>query len=99
VPVVRGVTFNSDAELEAYLVADNHLVELGGWEEEELAALLSDLAAEDEALLQATGYDADDLDLMLRGLMLPDEFPEYDESVADDVEYNECPECGHRWPK
>ena len=27
------------------------------------------------------------------------EFPEYDESVADEVEYLECPECGHRWPK
>ncbi len=26
-------------------------------------------------------------------------FPEYDESIADDVEYLECPECGHRWPK
>ena len=27
------------------------------------------------------------------------EFPEYDESIADDVEYLECPECGHKWPK
>jgi len=27
------------------------------------------------------------------------EFPEYDESVADEVEYLECPECGHKWPK
>jgi hypothetical protein len=27
------------------------------------------------------------------------EFPEYDESVEDEVEWNECPECGHRWPK
>ena len=27
------------------------------------------------------------------------EFKEYDESVADDVEYITCPECGHKWPK
>lgn len=27
------------------------------------------------------------------------EFPEYDESVADEVAYLECPECEHRWPK
>ena len=27
------------------------------------------------------------------------EFPEYDESVADDVEYITCPECGYKWPK
>lgn len=27
------------------------------------------------------------------------DFKEYDESVADEVEYLECPECGHKWPK
>jgi hypothetical protein len=27
------------------------------------------------------------------------EFKEYDESVADEVEMLECPECGHRFPK
>ena len=27
------------------------------------------------------------------------EFPEYDESVAGEVEYITCPECGHKWPK
>jgi len=30
---------------------------------------------------------------------LPDSFPEYDESVADEVEFHECPDCGHKWPK
>lgn len=24
---------------------------------------------------------------------------EYDESVEDEVEFIECPECGHKWPK
>jgi hypothetical protein len=68
VPVVRGVAFNSDAEIEAYLVADNRLTMLGGWNEPELAGLLQDLAAQDTALLEATGYDADDLDALLRDL-------------------------------
>lgn len=27
------------------------------------------------------------------------EFKEYDESIADEVEYVECPECGHKFPK
>lgn len=27
------------------------------------------------------------------------EFKEYDESVADDVEFIICPKCGHKWPK
>ena len=26
-------------------------------------------------------------------------FPEYDESIADEVEWHECPECNHKWPK
>lgn len=29
----------------------------------------------------------------------PDGWREYDESAADDVQFNECPECGHKWPK
>jgi hypothetical protein len=65
VPVVRGVAFNSDAEIEAYLVADNRLTILGGWNEPELAELLQDLAAQDTALLEATGYDGDDLQALL----------------------------------
>lgn len=71
VPVVRGVAFNSDAEIEAYLVADNRLTILGGWNEPELAALLQDLAAQDTALLEATGYDGDDLQALLDELTPP----------------------------
>ena len=34
------------------------------------------------------------------GVVAPDvEFPEYDESIADEVEYVTCPKCGHKWPK
>ena len=97
VPVVRGVEFASDSALEAYLVADNRLTELGGWEDEALAALLSDLAAEDEELLAATGYDADDLDALLFELQ-PDFSPVgADEQPAlDQLEPKivTCPHCG-----
>lgn len=72
VPVIRGVAFNSDAEVEAYLVADNRLTILGGWNEPELARLLQDLAAQDEALLEATGYDGDDLQALLEELQPPE---------------------------
>lgn len=72
VPVVRGVAFNSDAEIEAYLVADNRLTILGGWNEPELAGLLQDLAAQDTALLEATGYDGDDLQALLDELTPPE---------------------------
>jgi len=35
----------------------------------------------------------------MQSFIVPDQFPEYDESVADDVEYITCPQCGHKWPK
>jgi hypothetical protein len=35
----------------------------------------------------------------LMGQAPPDDWREYDESAADDVEFNECPNCGHKWPK
>jgi hypothetical protein len=60
-----------------------------------LGELLEDLAVEGEALgemLKALTESA--------GLLPPDvEFREYDESVEQGVQYNECPNCGHRWPK
>jgi hypothetical protein len=96
-PVVRGIAFATDHEVDAYLVADNRLTELGGWDNQALASLLQDIAANDEHLLQPTGYDGDDLDEILRELN--PEFPEYDESIADTVEYHQCPECAHKWPK
>lgn len=63
VPVQRGVTFADPDEAEAYLVADNRTVELGGWDEGILTELLSDLAAQKR--LEGTGFDEDDLDALL----------------------------------
>ena len=62
VPVIRGLSFESEQEAEAYLLADNRLVELGGWDEGQLAEVLADLAKDGRELLEGTGYDGDDLD-------------------------------------
>lgn len=40
VPVIRGNRFKDDAEVEAYLLSCNKLVEKGGWDEELLEAML-----------------------------------------------------------
>lgn len=50
-------------EEEAAALALNRLTELGGWNDEALAAVLSDLAAQD--LLAGTGFDEDDVDSLL----------------------------------
>ena len=52
-------------------------------EDEAVQRMLARLAAETEA-----------------GVLSPDvEFKEYDEEVGDEVEFCECPRCGHRWPR
>lgn len=104
VPVLFGVDARSEAAAQAYAVAHNNLVLAGAdfsafdyaklYDEEQYVALLQDLARADEL---PVGVDGDDLDALLN--VLPADFPEYDESVADGVEWIECPECHHRWPK
>lgn len=67
-----------------------------------LAALAShDAAALDELLRDVQTGDAAVQELLsnLAAPFLAPDFKEYDESVENEVEYNECPECGHRWPK
>lgn len=61
-PVVCGVTFASEAEAEAYLLADNRLVELGGWD----AKLISDIFGElDEGLQTVTGWTDEEIERLL----------------------------------
>ncbi len=54
---------------------------------------------EDDWLKETVQFDA--IKLVFDGDLppAPDEWKEYDETAADDVEYHECPECGHKWPK
>ena len=82
------------------LIALLHVGAVGDWDWDALSGW-------DAGELQGWGFDADLLrawtdDAANLALMLEAEVPEfkeYDESVADEVEYLECPECGHRWPK
>ena len=53
VPVVRGIRHNAE-DHEAYLIADNKLTELGGWDDDVLADLLKGLAEGDG--LSGTGF-------------------------------------------
>ena len=61
------------------------------------AAILDDLLREvntGEAALQSLLAD-----LAAGANVIPPEFKEYDETVADDVEMIECPHCGKSFPK
>ena len=87
----------TEQEANAFGLALNNLTREGWDDPAKLAALLQDIKAVNESAFIASGYDGDKLDALLRGLN-PD-FQEYDESVEGEVEWHECPECGHKWPK
>lgn len=65
------VSHLNEIEAEAYAIADNRTQERGDNDNEQLAALLSSIAAEDAELLRATGYDGDDVDALLAALAIP----------------------------
>jgi len=61
VPVVRGWASVDDDELIAYVVADNNLVQKGGWQLDPLATILTELADLPDGL-DGLGWDAADVD-------------------------------------
>lgn len=84
VPVQVGYESKSDAAALAYLAADNKITELGGWDEPALAELLQEVSNSVDVALEATGFDADELDTILSDLNYkPDE-------MAKII----CPHCG-----
>ena len=63
VPVIRAA-FLSDADFQAFALADNRIAELAGWDEDILAAELKNLF-EDGYDLDITGFSTADLDLTI----------------------------------
>lgn len=79
-------------EFHALALSDNRAAELASWDADVLAAL-----ADDGVDLSQFWFE-DELGAVLEAV--PDvEFPEYTEDVENDVQYCECPACGHRFPK
>lgn len=65
---ITDVSHLSATEAEAFAVADNRTRDLASQNDEQLAALLTSIKYDDEALFKATGYDEDDLDALLESL-------------------------------
>lgn len=70
VPVVRGITFTTASEAEAYLVADNRLAEIGGWDQDLLREIVRDLDAEGWEL-DTLGWSEAALDRLLEDTPAP----------------------------
>lgn len=66
IPIIRGVASANDAEAEAYLIADNRLTEVGGWDDADLVDMLTSISESPNALT-GLGFSSEDLiDLMAR---------------------------------
>ena len=69
--IAANVEAMDDATAVAYMLADNRTSDLGGYDDDLLAAILAEQAAADN--LAATGYDADDVAAILRAVGSPDQ--------------------------
>jgi hypothetical protein len=94
VPVVRGISFDGEHDAQAYLIAANRLTELGGWHDARLAEVLQDLCAHES--LAGIGYDADDLDVLMKRLAGPQETSRSGDGGSGEPKIT-CPECGHEF--
>ena len=84
----------TDEEAMKLLATHDPLAALAGSDAEALGKLLAQVETENEAVQKLLDEIAAEA-----GVVLPENWPEYDESIADEVEYLECPECGYKWPK
>lgn len=94
VPVVRGVEFNSEAEAEAYLIADNSLTAMAGWDDAGLLEMLHDL---DPELADIAGY-SDEIIKELEASLGEEQDPESDENLnGDDLSIKWAVAPGQFW--
>lgn len=63
VPVLRGVAFTDEREAEAYLIADNNLTEIGGWDQQLLVSMLADVIQAPQGVI-GTGWSPEDAALL-----------------------------------
>ncbi|MEN8129635.1 MAG: DNA methyltransferase [Pseudomonadota bacterium] len=85
VPTIR-LDHLTPEELRAYILADNRLAELAGWDKEILAIEFQELQSLDLGIdLTTTGFEIPEIDLLIQGLAPEpdplDEAPEVDENV------------------
>jgi ParB-like chromosome segregation protein Spo0J len=95
------VVWTDDDELfaKARALADNKTAELGSSDEVLLGTMLADIAAKPE-LLAVVAFSDKELQRLLTKAVATDsdEFPEYDETSADQVKMLSCPQCECEFP-
>ena len=95
-PTIPVTYIDVDEAEEALILATlDPLAAMAATDASKLAELLESVSTGDAAVMAMLSELA-----VNEGIVPPAvEFKEFDESVAETVEFNTCPECGHRWPK
>jgi hypothetical protein len=75
VPVLRGVEFKDAREAEAFLLADNRLSEIGGWNKNLLDSIIGEMS-EVDGMLEGIGFDDLAVDKILEQEKLKEEVKE-----------------------
>lgn len=84
------------SEATAYAIADNRTAELAEWDDDVLAATLQGLVTDDAALLDAAGFDENELAKLLKEMTPDDTEPESSSEEIDVDEFEmqcKCPRC------
>lgn len=97
VPVIVAADLTPE-QAKALRLADNRTAQETTWEYERLNLELEELAALDFDV-SLTGFDPDELAGLDFDPASMRHGEGYGEDVAEGVEWNECPACGHKWPK
>ncbi len=97
VPVLRGISFKSEKDAERFLIADNRSAELGGWDSQLLAEVLSDYVEEDEALLNSMGFEAKDYDKLIAELDKESPTLNLTQEPPRILVEHTCPKCGFKF--
>lgn len=97
VPTLR-VDHLSDAEKRAYVIADNRLAELAGWDMEILSAELADLSSLDlDFNIELIGFDTPEIDAMLGAADTSDEADDADDVPKIDPDADPITALGDLW--
>lgn len=83
VPVVRGWASKNDKEADAYLLASNRLVEIGGWDDAALNRMLRELGVDG---LSGVGYASSKVKHLLDESAVTDDLPKNVFQVLVDVQ-------------
>jgi hypothetical protein len=86
VPTIRGVEFNSDTEIEAFLIAANQLTIAGGWDDQKLGEILSDLQEIGPEAFDGLGFDDEEIQAIIDRI---DEETDIDDIDLDDFDFPE----------